>query len=400
MSSLSRKTVAWAAGAALAVGGGTAGIVIATQGGGGQPTTGGTAVARAAAARPAPLDLVSVSPVSLSKTTGTQAVDGAGTIVVTYNQAIPATAPLPTLSPATAGTWQRSGDVAIFTPTNGYAAGTRVTVTVTGLGNSRDGSESSSFKTAPYSTLRLQEILAQLGYLPLTWTPATGATVPGASPTAQLSAAYTPPAGTFQWEQGYPAQLRSFWSQGEANTLDRGAIYGFEADHALPIDGVAGTAVWRDLLTAAAKDQRNTHGYSYAIASKGSPETLTIWHDGKRVFSSLANTGIGVAPTVDGTFPVYEKLPFQIMSGTNPDGSHYADPVEWVSYFNGGDAVHYFDRGSYGWPQSLGCVELPYSAAKQAYPYLPYGTLVTVELSTVTAQRRALGPLWVPNARR
>jgi hypothetical protein len=27
---------------------------------------------------------------------------------------------------------------------------------------------------------------------------------------------------------------------------------------------------------------------------------------------------------------------------------------------------------------SLGCVELPYTAAEQAYPYLPYGTLVTV----------------------
>jgi hypothetical protein len=378
VSSLSRKTVAWAAGAALAVGGGTAGIVIATQGGG-QPATGGTAVAQAAAARPAPLGLVSVSPVSLSQTAGTQAVNGAGTIVVTYNQRVPATTPLPQLSPATTGTWRRSGDVAIFTPTKGYAAGTRVTVTVTGLGDSRDRSESSSFKTAPYSTLRLQEILAQLGYLPLTWTPATDAAAPGANAAAQLSAAYTPPAGTFEWEQGYPSQLRSFWSQGEANTVDRGAIYGFEADHGLPVDGVAGTAVWQALLAADAKDQRNTHGYSYAIASKGSPETLTIWHNGKRVFSSLANTGIGVAPTVDGTFPVYEKLPFQIMSGTNPDGSHYADPVEWVSYFNGGDAVHYFDRGSYGYPQSLGCVELPYSSAKQAYPYLPYGTLVTVE---------------------
>jgi lipoprotein-anchoring transpeptidase ErfK/SrfK len=75
---------------------------------------------------------------------------------------------------------------------------------------------------------------------------------------------------------------------------------------------------------------------------------------------------------------VYEKLQFQIMQGTNPDGSHYADPVSWVSYFNGGDAVHYFPRGSFGFPQSLGCVELPYTAAKQAYPYLPYGTLVTV----------------------
>ena len=377
LSSLSRKTVAWAAGAVLAVGGGTAGIVIATQGGG-QPTAGGTA-AVAAAAKPLPFDLVSVSPVELSQTAGAQSVNGAGTIVVTYNQPIPASAPLPTLSPATAGTWRRSGDVAIFTPAQGYPAGTHVTVTAAGLGDSRSRSESSSFKTASYSTVRLQEILAQLGYLPLTWTPAAGAAVPGPSAAAQLAAAYAPPAGTFQWKGGYPAQLRSFWSQDEANTLDRGAITGFEADHELPIDGAAGATVWNALLAAAAKDQRNTHGYSYAIASKGSPERLTIWHNGKQVFSSLANTGIPAAPTADGTFPVYEKLPFQIMSGTNPDGSHYADPVEWVSYFDGGDAVHYFDRGSYGWPQSLGCVELPYSAAKQAYPYLPYGTLVTVE---------------------
>ena len=40
--------------------------------------------------------------------------------------------------------------------------------------------------------------------------------------------------------------------------------------------------------------------------------------------------------------------------------------------------MHYIARGSYGYPQSLGCVELPYSAAAAAYPYLPYGTLVTV----------------------
>jgi len=58
--------------------------------------------------------------------------------------------------------------------------------------------------------------------------------------------------------------------------------------------------------------------------------------------------GISVAPTPVGTFPVYEKLPYQVM------------------------------QGSYGWPQSLGCVELPYSAAEEAYPILPYGTLVTV----------------------
>ena len=90
------------------------------------------------------------------------------------------------------------------------------------------------------------------------------------------------------------------------------------------------------------------------------------------------NTGIPASPTVDGTFPVYLRFYFTHMKGTNPDGSKYDDPVWYVSYFNGGDAVHYFPRGSYGWYQSLGCVELPWNAAARAYPYLIYGSLVTV----------------------
>jgi len=376
VSSLSRKTMVWAAGAALAVGGATAGIVIAAQDSGqpsGHPDAGGAVIARAAAAKP-PLRLVSISPAG-----GDRDVNGAGNITVTYNQPLPAAAPLPTLSPAIAGSWQRTGDAVVFTPATGYPASTRVTVTVNGVAESTNRSaSSSSFTTGAYSTLRLQEILAQLGYLPLTWTPYLGTTEPGGSAAAQLSAAYAAPGGTFQWQPGYPSQLKSFWSEGQTNTLDQGAIAGFEADHGLTVDGTAGAAVWRALVAAAAADQQNTHGYSYAMVSENEPETLTIWHDGRKVFSSLANTGISVAPTATGTFYVYEKLTFQIMQGTNPDGSHYADPVSWVSYFNGGDAVHYFPRGSFGWPQSLGCVELPYDAAKQAYPYLPYGTLVTV----------------------
>jgi hypothetical protein len=67
------------------------------------------------------------------------------------------------------------------------------------------------------------------------------------------------------------------------------------------------------------------------------------------------------------------------MSGTNPDGSPYSDPgVPYVAYFNGGDAVHGFLRGGYGYPQSLGCVELPYSAASVVFTYDPIGTLVGV----------------------
>jgi hypothetical protein len=377
--SISRKTVAWASAAVLVVGGGTAVIVLAAQGSGQPGRHPGSAAAHPAALPP--LRVVSISPAG-----GDRDVDGVGNVTVTYNQPLPASAPLPALSPAIAGTWQRSGDTAVFTPATGFPEHTRVSVTATvavataakdSRGNPAPGT---TFTTARYSTLRLEEILAQLGYLPLSWTPAVGAAVPTGDAAAQLAAAYAPPPGTFRWtRRGYPSSLYSFWSPGEANTLDVGAVTGFEADHGLTPDGVASQAVWAALLTAAAKDQVNIHGYSYAIASESLPETLTIWHNGRKVFSSLANTGIGVRPTGLGTFPVYLKMPFQVMTGTNPDGSHYADPVYWVSYFEGGDAVHYFDRGSYGWPQSLGCVELPYGAAKTAYPYLPYGTLVTVE---------------------
>src|ERR1035441_8132500 len=85
-----------------------------------------------------------------------------------------------------------------------------------------------------------------------------------------------------------------------------------------------------------------------------------------------------VAPTVDGTYPVYLRYRNQIMKGTNPDGTKYADPVQFVAYFNGGDAVHSFPRYSFGYPQSLGCVELSLGDSAQAWPYLTYGSLVTV----------------------
>ncbi len=142
--------------------------------------------------------------------------------------------------------------------------------------------------------------------------------------------------------------------------------------------GIISPEAWRAMLRAAATGQNNALGYTYALVSKATPETLTIWHDGRVVFKHVANTGIPAAPTVDRTYPVYLRYRFQVMQGTNPDGSHYADPVAFVAYVNGGDAVHYFPRASYRSPQSLGCVELPRAAAERAWRYLTYGSLVTV----------------------
>jgi hypothetical protein len=188
------------------------------------------------------------------------------------------------------------------------------------------------------------------------------------------------PAGSFTWRWGnIPASLRSMWAPGTSGTMTRGAIMAFENDHGITPDGVAGPMTWKALITAAVQGHRSTFGYTFVMVSEGSPESQSTWHNGKTVVSGPVNTGIPQAPTAQGVFAVFEHAPSVTMSGTNPDGSHYSDPgVPWVSYFNGGDALHGFLRASYGSAQSLGCVEMPYSEAHDVYQYTPIGTLVQV----------------------
>ncbi len=335
---------------------------------------------------PADLQVVSVTPAA-----GARGVNGASPIRVQFSAPLSASSPMPTLSPSIPGNWTVQGDSAVFTPAVGYFENTRVTVKIpgglagvisaagakAGNGGTLTSGKSQSFTTGSFSTMRLQQLLAQLGYLPLTWTSQSSGVGP-ANARAELSAAYSAPAGTFSWPGSYPWNLKDQWKAGSDNMLDTGAIRAFESVYGLTMDGQAGHAVWSDLLTAVAQGKLNPNGYTYALASQNSPENVKIWHNGRLVFTTPSNTGIAASPTVDGTFPVYMRYYYQIMKGTNPDGSKYADPVYYVAYFNGGDAVHYFARGSYGWYQSLGCVELPWDAAKKAWPYLTYGSLVTV----------------------
>jgi peptidoglycan hydrolase-like protein with peptidoglycan-binding domain len=338
-----------------------------------------------------PLKIVSVTPAG-----GAKGANGAAPITVKFSTALSPSTPLPTLSPSIKGSWQVSGDTATFTPATGYTADTTVRVSVPGgasgmlpataSAGTLKSTSVTSFTTGSYSTLRLQQLLTQLGYLPLTWTPtdASTGTVAASDANAQLSAAYDPPAGTFTFDSGYPSELTSQWSVGTDNVLVDGAVRAFENNIGLTMDGEAGPQVWAALLNAVAKDKTNPNGYSYALATQGeSDESLQVWHDGKRVIDTAANTGIPASPTQDGTFPVYLKYTVTQMKGLNPDGTKYDDTVYWASYFNGGDAVHAFPRPYYGGYQSLGCVELPYNGAgpgvaESAYNALTYGSLVTV----------------------
>jgi peptidoglycan hydrolase-like protein with peptidoglycan-binding domain len=294
----------------------------------------------------------------------------------------------PRLTPNTAGHWREANShTLVFTPTGyGAALGSRLAVelprpvAVTASSGSSMRTTSQIEWTVPGgSPLRLQQLLAQAGYLPLDWK-ATGAST-RRTPSAEAQAAVDPPAGEFSWRYANtPHQLQAMWTEGQESVITRGALMKFESTHELTADGLAGPTVWRLLLSEAIAGKRLTSGYSYVYVRRETPEVLTLWHNGKTVLTSPANTGISGAETALGTFPVFEHLPETTMSGTNPDGSHYEDPgIKWVSYFNGGDALHNFNRSSFGTPQSLGCVELPLDASAQIYPYTPIGTLVTIE---------------------
>ena len=290
----------------------------------------------------------------------------------------------PTLVPATPGQWRVADSHTItFEPSGfGYGFGSTVHVRLPApahLAGRRTPVRTISWTVASGSTLRLQQLLAGLGYLPVTWTERTDP--PASDVVYQLAASVYPPAGTFSWRYpGTPAALEALWQPGRWNVITQAAVMAFEDDHDLPVDGSASPALWHALLTAALTGEAPKTGYTYVYVHATIPESLNLWHDGRVIFTSPGNTGIPAAPTAYGTYPVFEHIPVGTMSGTNPDGSHYVDPgVLWISYFHGGDAIHAFPRASYGTPQSLGCVELPYDAAAKVWPYTPIGTLVTVE---------------------
>ena len=327
------------------------------------------------AAPPPALTVVSVSP------TGTNVAAGS-TISVQFSTDLAPGSPMPTLSPPVAGTWAvLSPSVLQYQASGPLVPGATETVTVPGGATGVVGSEgqhlaqtvTSQFTVAPGSTLRLQQLLADLGYLPLTFTPSSPLTSPTQEGNDQV--------GSFTWRwPDQPLSLLTLWTPGTNNVITQGAVMNFEAQNGLKTDGVAGPQVWTDLLA----DVQSGHGdalpWDYVVVSQSLPESATVYKNGAPVYSTPVNTGVPGASTENGTWPVFARYTVTTMTGTNPDGSHYSDPgIPWVSYFHGGDALHGFVRGSYGFPQSDGCVEMPPSNAAVVYPLTPLGTLVTVQ---------------------
>jgi peptidoglycan hydrolase-like protein with peptidoglycan-binding domain len=268
-----------------------------------------------------------------------------------------------------------------YQATGPLVPGATETVTVPGGPSGVIGSEgqhlsqssTSQFTVASGSILRLQQLLAELGYLPLTFTPASPLTSPTQEGNNQV--------GSFSWRwANQPLALETLWTPGVNNVITTGAVMNFESQNGLKTDGIAGPQVWTDLLADVQSGKGDANPWNYVLVSQSLPESATVYSNGTAVYSTPVNTGVAGATTANGTFPVYARYTVTTMSGTNPDGSHYVDPgIQWVSYFNGGDALHGFVRASYGFPQSDGCVEMPVAHAAVVFPLTPLGTLVTVQ---------------------
>jgi len=324
----------------------------------------------------APLQVVSTNP-----TTGASSVAPETTLSVTFSTPLAANSPMPTLAPSIPGTWEAASATELeFISSEPLAPGASETLTIPGgqggmlsaQGKSLAASDTVGFTVAQGSVLRLQQLLAELGYLPVMFYPTTQPTSPAQEADVQQ--------GTFAWRwANQPVSLTSLWSPGTYNEMTKAAVMAFEDQHGLKTDGESGPAVWTALLQAAAAGQSDDHAYPYVYVTEDLPETVTVYQNGSVTYTTLANTGVSAVPTQQGTFAVYERFLTTTMSGTNPDGSKYVDPgIPWVSYFNGGDALHGYVRGSYGFPQSDGCVEMPPANAEVVYPQTPIGTLVTV----------------------
>ncbi|MGP8060061.1 MAG: L,D-transpeptidase family protein [Acidimicrobiales bacterium] len=329
-----------------------------------------------------PLSVVSTTPANNS--TG---VAPDVTIEVHFSRPIDQVTAVPTLSPAVAGSWSQPDRTSlVFTASAPFIPSSTESVTLpAGLGGggrrAQPGlavADTIEFTVESGSTERLQQLLAEEGYLPLSFTPTGGA--PPANEVADVQP------GSFAWRWPMPASLTSLWSEGLPNVITQAAVMQFEEQNNLTVDGVAGPMVWTVLLKDAVAGATDPNSYNYVVVSKVLPENLTLYVNGNPQFTGIpVNTGAPGADTTDGTYPVFEHVQSSEMKGTNPDGTTYDDKnVPWASYFNGGDALHGFVRATYGSPQSNGCVEMSIADAQTLWPLTPVGTLVTITGPAVT----------------
>lgn len=219
------------------------------------------------------------------------------------------------------------------------------------------------------------------------------------------------------WNIPVPRALQKIsdnWGYSPFNPAFRSGLIQFErAEHLLRRKGISRGRVTPEVLQAlGAPIPSNPFPFQWVEVDKTAhPEHLKIWQvpaapqgkaQGHWIYQTVVNTGV-MHSTPDGSWPIYQRLAKTTMTGKFPIAvslhayhllpaaergiyhghhvrwQHYIAPnVHFVNYFYDGRAIHFYPRKGYGWPQSAGCVEEPYTHARQVYALLHYGDIVSV----------------------
>ena len=158
-----------------------------------------------------------------SPAAGTQDVAPNTPISLTFSAPVSLRKAAPVVTPNMAGKWVRTNPTTLtYALDSPLIPSSQVTVTIPGgshglqsaNGATLPTSHSVAFGVAAGDTLRLQQLLAQLNYLPVGFSPS------GPAP-ARADLAQDQP-GTFSWRwPGLPSELTSQWTQGTENRSPR-----------------------------------------------------------------------------------------------------------------------------------------------------------------------------------
>ena len=248
---------------------------------------------------------------SVKPAAGTQNVPPNTPITLTFSAPVSLQKAAPTLSPSIAGKWVQSNATTLTyeldSPLIPYS---QEVVTIPGGAHgltSKDGATLSSSHTVAFGvaagdTLRLQQLLAQLDYLP---GPAGFRTAP-APTNADLALDQQ---GSFSWRwPSLPTQLTSQWTQGTMNEITKAAIENFENQNNIGVDGEAGPTVWTALLNDVINSKVSATPYVYVLVNKVVPQTATLLNNGTVQYTVPVNTGAPGADTTDGSYAVFEHV--------------------------------------------------------------------------------------------
>ncbi len=289
--------------------------------------------------------------------------------------------PRPRVSPEVAGAWSTDGDSEYFTPASTLEPCTSYKLTIPAAirasGQTPLGKKTTVALTVACPPVKaLQQALARQGYLPYTFHSLYGVHLPRGKESRSTAAhlAFHPATGALVANFGGAPPL----AYGRLDATTEGALTVFEAGRGID-SGASNARIWESLLAVETAGRRNPSPYTFVTVDESDPETLEVHRGSHVVLSTPANTGVPGAETPTGIFPIFARDVSTTMSGTDVDGTKYDIPdVPWVNYFNGGDAVHGYERGSYGFPQSNGCVELPIQTAKAVFGMLALGDIVYI----------------------